>query len=132
HGGLRPEGRQVQEATGRSQRCGRQAGPVLRVRPRPRGQLRSQGFVHRRSGCGGGGRIVKKSKSNVGANDHSPLRTKSRKSVSTTTAVKKVVGGVKGSSETYEDRQDHIPGMKMPEIETWAFMYPGSTTTLEV
>lgn len=38
----------------------------------------------------------------------------------------------RGSSETYEDRQDHIPGMKMPEIETWAFMYPGSATTLEV
>jgi len=39
---------------------------------------------------------------------------------------------VKGSSATYEDRQDHIPGLKMPEIETWAFMYPGSATTLEV
>src|SRR5690606_12465043 len=39
---------------------------------------------------------------------------------------------VKGSSTTYEDRQDHIPGLKMPEIETWAFMYPGSATTLEV
>ncbi len=39
---------------------------------------------------------------------------------------------VKGSSATYEDRQNHIPGMKMPEIETWEFMYPGSTTTLEV
>jgi 7-cyano-7-deazaguanine reductase len=37
-----------------------------------------------------------------------------------------------GTSETYEDRQNHIPGMQMPEIETWEFMYPGSATTLEV
>ncbi|HEX2612074.1 MAG TPA: preQ(1) synthase [Fibrobacteria bacterium] len=38
----------------------------------------------------------------------------------------------RGTSETYEGRQDHIPGMKMPEIETWEFQYPGSATTLEV
>lgn len=37
-----------------------------------------------------------------------------------------------GASGTYEGRQNHIPGMKMPEIETWEFQYPGSATTLEV
>lgn len=48
------------------------------------------------------------------------------------TTRKAPVATTKGSSATYEDRQDHIPGMKMPEIETWAFMYPGSNTTLEI
>ncbi len=38
---------------------------------------------------------------------------------------------VPGAS-AYEGRQNHIPGMKMPEIETWEFMYPGSATSLEV
>lgn len=38
----------------------------------------------------------------------------------------------KDSPSTYEDRQSHIPGMKMPEIETWEFQYPGSDTALEV
>jgi 7-cyano-7-deazaguanine reductase len=65
---------------------------------------------------------MKKSKSNVGANNHSPLATKSGKPVSPKS----------GTSATYEDRQNHIPGLKMPEIETWEFMYPGSATTLEV
>jgi 7-cyano-7-deazaguanine reductase len=37
-----------------------------------------------------------------------------------------------GTSETYEGRQNHIPGLKLPEIETWEFQYPGSATTLEV
>ncbi len=37
-----------------------------------------------------------------------------------------------GTSETYEDRQNHIPGLKLPEIETWEFQYAGTDTTLEV
>jgi 7-cyano-7-deazaguanine reductase len=45
---------------------------------------------------------------------------------------KATTGAGKGSSVSYEDRQNHIPGMKMPEIETWEFMYRGSATTLEV
>jgi 7-cyano-7-deazaguanine reductase len=44
----------------------------------------------------------------------------------------KRVNAVAGSPESYEGRQSHIPGMKMPAIETWEFQYPGSDTTLEV
>lgn len=33
---------------------------------------------------------------------------------------------------SYEGRQNHIPSLKTPPIETWEFMYPGSDTVLEV
>jgi 7-cyano-7-deazaguanine reductase len=69
-------------------------------------------------------------KSVVGVTHASPLRPKSRKSVSP----KSLQNAPEhlGTSETYEGRQDHIPGMKMLEIETWEFQYPGTQTTLEV
>ncbi len=33
---------------------------------------------------------------------------------------------------SYEDRQDHIPDLKMPNIETWVFQYPGRNTELTI
>ena len=33
---------------------------------------------------------------------------------------------------TYDDRQDHIPDLETPEIETFRFMFPGSDTQLTV
>jgi 7-cyano-7-deazaguanine reductase len=36
------------------------------------------------------------------------------------------------SLSSYEGRQNHIPSLKTPPIETWEFMYPGSDTVLEV
>jgi 7-cyano-7-deazaguanine reductase len=57
---------------------------------------------------------MKKSKP-VGATHRSPSNNKTAPAVS-----------------SYEDRQNHIPGLKLPAIETWEFMYPGSATTLEV
>ncbi|MDR0515597.1 MAG: preQ(1) synthase [Fibromonadaceae bacterium] len=33
---------------------------------------------------------------------------------------------------SYEDRQDHIPSLKTPEIEKWEFMYPNSATDLRI
>jgi 7-cyano-7-deazaguanine reductase len=36
------------------------------------------------------------------------------------------------TESSYEGRQDHIPGMEMPEIESWAFQYPGTDTSIEV
>jgi 7-cyano-7-deazaguanine reductase len=44
----------------------------------------------------------------------------------------KAVAGSPQSHESYEGRQSHIPGMKMPAIETWEFQYAGSDTSLEV
>ena len=38
----------------------------------------------------------------------------------------------KMEESSYEGRQDHIPGMEMPEIESWAFQYPGTDTSIEV
>ena len=35
-------------------------------------------------------------------------------------------------NSSYEDRQGHIPDLKLPAIESWEFQYPGSDTTLEV
>ena len=32
----------------------------------------------------------------------------------------------------YEDRQDHIPDLETPPIETFRFMFPGSDTVLLV
>ena len=32
----------------------------------------------------------------------------------------------------YDDRQDHIPSLATPVIETFKFMFPGSETVLEV
>jgi len=32
----------------------------------------------------------------------------------------------------YDDRQDHIPALETPEIETFRFMFPGSDTQLKV
>ncbi len=58
------------------------------------------------------------------------MKKSAKKSIKKSVAVAHVAGA--GSSETYEGRQSHIPGMKMPEIETWEFLYPGSATTLEV
>ncbi len=36
------------------------------------------------------------------------------------------------TESSYEGRQDHIPAMEMPEIESWAFQYPGTDTSIEV
>ena len=67
-----------------------------------------------------------KSKRVVGAIHESPKTgIKSPKSPLTTL-------GPLDSSGSYEGRQSHIPGMKMLEIETWEFQYPGSQTTIEV
>ena len=44
----------------------------------------------------------------------------------------KIAAKALGTSETYEGRQNHIPALRLPEIETWEFQYPGSDTTLEV
>ncbi len=33
---------------------------------------------------------------------------------------------------SYEGRQNHIPGLETPAIETWEFQYPGSDTLLTV
>jgi 7-cyano-7-deazaguanine reductase len=33
---------------------------------------------------------------------------------------------------SYEDRQNHIPALKMPKIEKWEFMYPNSATDLRI
>ncbi len=35
-------------------------------------------------------------------------------------------------SPSYDDRQDHIPALPTPEIETFRFLFPGSDTVLEV
>lgn len=35
-------------------------------------------------------------------------------------------------TSTYEDRQDHIPDLSTPEIETFRFMFPGSDTELQM
>lgn len=35
-------------------------------------------------------------------------------------------------TSSYEDRQDHIPTLSTPEIETWQFQFPGSHTVLEI
>ncbi len=32
----------------------------------------------------------------------------------------------------YEGRQNHIPNLKTPKIESWKFQYPGSETSIEV
>lgn len=36
------------------------------------------------------------------------------------------------SNSSYEGRQEHIPALATPEIETWAFQFPGSNTVLRV
>lgn len=36
------------------------------------------------------------------------------------------------SDSSYEGRQDHIPSLVTPEIETWAFQFPGSATVLRI
>ena len=36
------------------------------------------------------------------------------------------------SQSAYDDRQDHIPTMVTPAIETFRFMFPGSATVLVV
>ncbi|MDQ3001270.1 MAG: preQ(1) synthase [Fibrobacterota bacterium] len=36
------------------------------------------------------------------------------------------------TESSYEGRQDHIPSMEMPEIESWAFQYPSTDTSIEV
>lgn len=36
------------------------------------------------------------------------------------------------SQSAYDDRQDHIPTLLTPEIETFRFMFPGSATVLVV
>jgi 7-cyano-7-deazaguanine reductase len=36
------------------------------------------------------------------------------------------------SDSSYEGRQDHIPALETPEIETWAFQFPNSRTVLEI
>jgi len=33
---------------------------------------------------------------------------------------------------SYEDRQNHIPALKMPKIDKWEFMYPNSATDLRI
>ena len=33
---------------------------------------------------------------------------------------------------SYEDKQEHIPGLKTPQIEKWEFMYPNSATDLRI
>ena len=35
-------------------------------------------------------------------------------------------------TSTYEDKQDHIPDLSTPEIETFRFMFPGSDTELQM
>ena len=35
-------------------------------------------------------------------------------------------------TSTYEDKQDHIPDLPTPEIETFRFMFPGSDTELQM
>jgi 7-cyano-7-deazaguanine reductase len=35
-------------------------------------------------------------------------------------------------SETYEGRQEHIPNLELPEIETWTFQYPNTDTVLTI
>jgi len=35
-------------------------------------------------------------------------------------------------NSSYEDRQEHIPELKTPSLESWKFQYPGSETKLEV
>lgn len=37
-----------------------------------------------------------------------------------------------GAPGSYENRQDHIPAMDMPSIESWVFQYPESQTDLKV
>jgi 7-cyano-7-deazaguanine reductase len=36
------------------------------------------------------------------------------------------------NKSSYDDRQDHIPALKTPEIEKWEFMYPHSATDLRI
>src|SRR5690606_1169720 len=79
-------------------------------RPRPRGQLRGQGSRDGRTKHHRGGASLMAKK----------------------TARQKPASAAAAAPSSYEGRQDHIPGMKMPEIETWTFMYPGSATHLEV
>jgi 7-cyano-7-deazaguanine reductase len=33
---------------------------------------------------------------------------------------------------SYEGRQNHIPGLKTPDIESWEFQYPGTDTLLTI
>lgn len=35
-------------------------------------------------------------------------------------------------TSTYDDRQDHIPDLQTPVIETFRFMFPGSDTELQM
>jgi 7-cyano-7-deazaguanine reductase len=35
-------------------------------------------------------------------------------------------------TSTYDDRQDHIPDLSTPQIETFRFMFPGSDTELQM
>jgi 7-cyano-7-deazaguanine reductase len=43
------------------------------------------------------------------------------------------LGKNKGKTvSSYEDRQNHIPSLKTPEIESWEFMYPNSSTDLRI
>ena len=35
-------------------------------------------------------------------------------------------------TSTYDDRQDHIPDLSTPAIETFRFMFPGSDTELQM
>lgn len=36
------------------------------------------------------------------------------------------------SESSYEGRQEHIPSLETPEIENWAFQFPGSRTEIEI
>lgn len=36
------------------------------------------------------------------------------------------------SDSSYEGRQDHVPTLQTPDIETWAFQFPNSNTVLEI
>jgi len=35
-------------------------------------------------------------------------------------------------TSTYDDRQDHIPDLSTPDIESFRFMFPGSDTELQM
>ena len=35
-------------------------------------------------------------------------------------------------TSSYDDRQDHIPDLSTPDIETFRFMFPGSDTELQM
>ncbi|MCL2101278.1 MAG: preQ(1) synthase [Fibromonadales bacterium] len=36
------------------------------------------------------------------------------------------------NKNSYDERQGHIPSLKMPDIEKWEFMYPNSATDLRI